>query len=302
MRVADLYGRGRPIFSFEFFPPRTEEATESLLRALKELAALRPDFVSVTCPLDKARRPQTFALVARIKRDLGIEAMAHLVTVDYRRDEVRAVLEQLRRDAIENVLALRGDLAPDADRDAPRDFPHGADLARFASEYGYCIGGAAHPELHPDSTDWDGEIRFAAAKVRAGCAFLITQLFFDNADYFAYVERARAAGIDVPIVAGIMPVTSVPGIKRMAKLNRNRIPEDYLRELEAVADDALAVHSLGVRHATRQCVELVERGAPGIHFYTLNRSPATREILTAVREQLGLPAGGAVPPTTRSTP
>jgi methylenetetrahydrofolate reductase (NADPH) len=283
MRVADLYGRGRPIFSFEFFPPRTQEATESLLRAVKELAALRPDFVSVTCPLDKARRLQTFALVARIRRDLGIEAMAHLVTVDYRRDEVREVLRGLQRDGIENVLALRGDLPPDLPRDAPRDFPHGADLARFAANHGFCIGGAAHPELHPDSTDWEGEIRHAAAKVRAGCQFLITQLFFDNADYFAYVERARAGGIEVPIVAGIMPVTSVPGIKRMAKVNRNRIPADFLRELEAVEGDAAEVHRLGVRHATAQCLELLERGAPGIHFYTLNRSPATREILTGLR-------------------
>jgi methylenetetrahydrofolate reductase (NADPH) len=214
---------------------------------------------------------------------------------------MRDVLAQLRGDGIENVLALRGDLAPDLPRDAPRDFPHGADLARFAAGFGFCVGGAAHPELHPDSTDWEGEIRHAAAKVYAGCQFLITQLFFDNADYFAYVERARAAGIEVPIVAGIMPVTSVPGIKRMAKLNRNRIPAGYLAELEAAAGDSAAVHRLGVRHATAQCVELLERGAPGIHFYTLNRSPATREILTALRERKDLVGGG--PATSRrSTP
>ncbi len=293
MRVADLYGQNRPIFSFEFFPPRTEKGAEALLRTLRELAKLEPDFISVTCPLDQPRRGQTLELVARIKRDLGIETMAHLVTVDYSRDEMRAVLEQLRADGVENVLALRGDLPEGSDPQAPRDFHHGADLARFAAGFGFCIGGAAHPEMHPDSSDWQGEIRYAREKVEAGCHFLVTQLFFDNADYFAYVERAREAGIQVPIVAGIMPVTSVKGIQRMAKMNGNRIPDDYLAELQAVQHDDAAVHRLGVAWATEQCVELLQRGVPGIHFYTLNKSPATREILTAVRQRLGLPTDAA---------
>lgn len=288
MRVAELYARDRPIFSFEFFPPRTPKGADSLLRTAKELARLRPDFVSVTCPLDKARRPDTLALVVRIKRDLGIEAMAHLVTVGYDRQEVAEVLRQLRDAGIENVLALRGDLPEGTDPDAPRDFRHGADLARFIRETGgLCIGGAAHPELHPQSRDWEGEIRYAREKVEAGCEFLVSQLFFDNEDFFQYVERARAAGIGVPIVPGIMPVGSVPGIKRMADMNGNRIPPGFLAELEAVAHDDAAVHQLGVRHATAQCQDLIERGVPGIHFYTLNRSPATREILTTLRAFLG---------------
>lgn len=288
MRVAELYAQDRPIFSFEFFPPRTPKGAESLLRTAKELARLRPDFVSVTCPLDKARRPDTLALVVQIKRDLGIEAMAHLVTVGYDRREMAEVLRQLRDAGIENVLALRGDLPEDADPDAPRDFRHGSDLARFIRETGgLCIGGAAHPELHPQSSDWESEIRYAREKVEAGCEFLVSQLFFDNEDFFQYVERARAAGISVPIVPGIMPVGSVPGIKRMAGLNGNRIPAEFLAELEAAAHDDAAVHELGVRYATAQCQGLIERGVPGIHFYTLNRSPATREILTALRASLG---------------
>ena len=286
MRVADLYGHGRPVFSFEFFPPRTEKGAASLLRTTKELAQLSPDFISVTCPLDKPRRPRTFELVATIKRDLGIETMAHLVTVDYSREEMRGVLSGLKDEGIENVLALRGDLPEQGE--VVREFRHGSELAAFAREFGFCIGGAAHPEMHPDSSDWEGEMRHAAGKVDAGCDFLVTQLFFDNADYFAYVERARQVGIDVPIVAGIMPVGSVPGIQRMAAQNGNRIPDHYLRELVAAQEDPAAVHALGVRYATEQCVELLERGAPGIHFYTLNRSPATREILTALRERLDL--------------
>jgi methylenetetrahydrofolate reductase (NADPH) len=290
MRIAELYTRDRPIFSFEFFPPRTPKGGESLLRTIKELARLRPGFVSVTCPLDKARRRDTFALVVRTKRDLGIESMAHVVTVDYSRSEMAEVLEGLRREGIENILALRGDLPEGADPDAPRDFRHGVDLVRFARDVGgLCIGGAAHPEMHPSSTDWQGEIRHAAEKVEAGCEFLVTQLFFDNADYFRYVERARSAGIEVPIVPGIMPVGSVPGIKRMATMNGNRIPAGFLAELEAAEGDDAAVHELGVRHATQQCEDLLARGVPGIHFYTLNRSPATREILSALRERLAIP-------------
>jgi methylenetetrahydrofolate reductase (NADPH) len=283
MRVSELYQRGRPVFSFEFFPPKTDKGVEALFRTLAELAPLAPDFVSVTCPLDKPRRPLTFGLVARIKRELGIEAMAHLVTVDYTRDEVREVLESLRRDGIENVLALRGDLLPGMDPDSPRDFPHGSDLVTLVRSFGFCAGGAAHPEMHPDSSDWEGELRHAAGKVTAGCQFLITQLFFDAEDYFRYVARARRAGIEVPIVAGIMPVTNVAGIKRMAAQNGNRIPEDFLAELEAVAENDAAVHRLGVAHATALCEKLLAGGAPGIHFFTLNKSPATREILTALR-------------------
>jgi methylenetetrahydrofolate reductase (NADPH) len=286
MRIVDLYGQGRPIYSFEFFPPRTEKGGEALLRTVKELSELRPDFISVTCPLDKQRRPLTLSLVARIKRDLGIETMAHMVTVDYDREEMRAVLEQLRASDVENVLALRGDLPEDAPTEAPRDFRHGSDLAAFAREFGFCVGGAAHPEMHPDSTDWEGEMRHALGKVAAGCEFLVTQLFFDNRDYFQYVERAREVGIEVPIVAGIMPVGSVPGIKRMAKMNGNRIPENFLAQLEAVEDDAAEVHRLGVEYATTQCEELIRRGVPGIHFYTLNKSPATREILSELRRRL----------------
>jgi len=285
MHISDLYRSKRPVFSFEFFPPKTDKGIDSLFRTLDVLSDLKPDFVSVTCPLQKERRSLTFRLVSRIKNELGIEAMAHLVTVGYATDEVREVLEQLRDDGVENVLALRGDLPEDIDPSLPRDFPYASDLAAFARSFGFGVGGAAHPEMHPDSSDWDGELRHALGKVAAGCEFLVTQLFFDNADYFRYLERARDVGIEAPIVPGIMPVTSVPGIKKMAAMNGNRLPDALLAELERVADDPQAVHAIGVRHATEQCQELLEQGVPGIHFYTLNRSPATREILTELRRR-----------------
>jgi methylenetetrahydrofolate reductase (NADPH) len=191
----------------------------------------------------------------------------------------------MRDTCIENVLALRGDLPADTEASAPRDFQNGSDLAAFAREFDFSIGGAAHPEMHPDSTEWVGDIAGARAKVDAGCEFLITQLFFDTADYFTYVDRAREAGIEVPIVAGIMPVTSVAGIRRMAAMNGNRLPEELAAELDRVDGDAEAVAAVGVEFATLQCEELLERDVPGIHFFTLNRSPATRRILTALRKK-----------------
>jgi methylenetetrahydrofolate reductase (NADPH) len=287
MRLPDLYARKRPVFSFEFFPPRTDQGAKNLFKTVTELARLSPDYISVTCPLDKPRRELTLDLVARIKREVGVETMAHLVTIDYTRREMRDVLARLQRDGVENILALRGDLPEDAP-DTPRDFEHASDLAAFARPYGFGIGGAAHPERHPDSPSWESEMQHARSKVDAGVEFLVTQLFFDNADYFRYIERASAVGIDVPIVAGIMPVTSVAGIRRMAAMNGNRIPDELGRALDEVNGDDEAVARVGIEWATLQCEEIVRRGAPGIHFYTLNRSPATREILTDLRERLDL--------------
>lgn len=282
MRIPDLYAQKRPVFSFEFFPPQSAEGSQTLFETISKLAELGPDFVSVTCPGELQRRPLTFGLVARIKRELGIEAMAHLVTVDYAREQLGEILSGLREQGIDNVLALRGDLPAESDPGASRDFPHAADLAAFALPFGFSIGGAAHPERHPESPDWESEIRHARAKVEAGCSFLVTQLFFDNEDYFRFVERAREAGIGVPIVPGIMPVTSLKGIRRMAAMNGNRIPEALSDALEEVEAEPPALRAVGVEWATRQCEELLAREAPGIHFYTLNRSPATRSILRAL--------------------
>lgn len=288
MRVAELYERGRPVFSFEFFPPANVRAAEELFETIRELARFLPDYVSVTCPLTVDRRPLTFALIARIEQEVNVEAVAHVVGTGYSREEMRGVLEALYIGGVENVLALRGDLRPDDDPMAARAFPHASDLAAFARTFDFCVGGAAHPEKHPESADWESELKYARAKVEAGCEFLLTQLFFDNADYFRYLERARAVGIGVPIIPGIMPITNVAGSKRMAALNGNRIPEDLLGELEEVADDADTVRRIGIRHATAQCEELLQRDVPGIHFYTLNRSPATRQVLGELRVKLGV--------------
>jgi len=288
MRIAELYEGGRPVFSFEFFPPRTEAGVQQLFRTLDDLRRLEPDFVSVTYPLDRSRRHLTIEIVSRIRSEIGIEAMAHLTCVNASRDELREVLTWLETEGIENVLALRGDPPSEDETAIPREdwFPHASDLAGYIKQhFEFCIGGAAHPEKHPEASDFESDLENLRRKVQAGCEFLITQLFFTNDDYFKLVDHARTIGIDAPIVPGIMPVTSVPGIKRMAKLNGSRLPSDFLAELERVQDDERAVEALGVAHARSQCQELLEKGAPGIHFYTLNRSPATREVLSYLRNE-----------------
>ncbi|MGH8309823.1 MAG: methylenetetrahydrofolate reductase [NAD(P)H] [Steroidobacteraceae bacterium] len=283
MRISDGFGRGRPVISFEFFPPKTETGFESLFRATAELKELSPSYVSVTWGAGGSTRRKTVELTARIQDEIGITAMSHLSCVGSTVDELAATLAQLRGLGIENVLALGGDPPPDY-VPPPGGLRYANELVSLVrSRFDFCVGGACYPETHPRAPSAESDLAMLVQKVRAGTDFLITQLFFDNADYFAYVDRARAAGIEVPIVAGIMPVTSVAGIKRMCAMNRNRLPEALAKELERVDGNAEAVTAVGVQWAAEQCEELLARGVPGIHFFTLNRSPATREILTALR-------------------
>ena len=300
MRIAELYGRGRPVYSFEFFPPKTEAGVGSLFRTLDELRRLEPDFVSVTYPFDRSRRRLTIEVVSRIKAQVGLEAMAHLTCVDASREELTEVLKRLEREDIENILALRGDPPSDEEITTPRSqwFPHASDLVAYTREqFSFSIGGAAHPEKHPEAPSFELDLANLKLKVESGCEFLITQFFFENAAYFELVRKARNAGIQVPFVPGIMPVTSVSGIKRMAHLNGSTIPADFLAQLEPVQGNPQMVEDLGVAYAQAQCQELIDGGAPGIHFYTLNRSPATRKVLSHLRSREAQEA----PPNFRSS-
>jgi methylenetetrahydrofolate reductase (NADPH) len=287
MRIDQILATGNePVFSFEFFPPKTDEGERNLREALWALRELRPDFVSVTYGAGGSTRGLTLELTRWIKQELGIEAMAHLSCVGTTRDELCVILDSIVGAGIENVLALRGD----PPRGAATWTPHPGGLrysselaALIADRYPACVGAACFPEVHPEATDLTSDLRFLKQKVDSGVSFLITQLFFDNEAYFRFVEEARAVGIDVPIIPGIMPITDVGQIKRFTEMCGASIPESLLRQLEACAPFSGEVLQLGVSYATLQCAELLARGAPGIHFYTLNRSPATRAILAALR-------------------
>jgi len=286
MRIRELLSTGRPSISFEFFPPKDEAGLERLKHALGSLRELRPTYVSVTYGAGGSTRRQTVELVTEIQRDYGITPMAHLTCLDSSRDEIRDVLQRLTDAGIENVLTLRGD-APQGQAEfkpSADGFAHADELAAFArSEFSFCLGGACYPETHPEAPSAEQDLRMLARKVDAGCEFLITQLFFDNQRFFDFVARARAAGIGVPIIPGIMPITNVAQVERFTKMCGATIPESLWSELQFLKDDPNAVLSLGVAHATAQCLEVLQRGAPGIHFYTLNKSPATRTILKAVQ-------------------
>ena len=258
---------------------------EALLATVQALRPLAPAFVSVTYGAGGGTRSRTLAVVKSIKRDLGIEAMAHLTCVGAAVDELRAVLDDIASVEIENVLALRGDppRGAKAFEAVAGGLAHGSDLVRLvSSEYEFCVGGACYPETHPEASDAQSDMRALRTKVEAGAQFLISQLFFDNDKYFEFVGRARHAGIDVPIVPGIMPITNAEQVERFTRLCGATIPPRLAAELNARRDQPEAVLDLGVAYATLQSVDLLARGAPAIHFYTLNKSPATRAVVSAL--------------------
>jgi methylenetetrahydrofolate reductase (NADPH) len=281
-----IAGSDGPVFSFEFFPPKTDEGDRNLRATLEDLRAFEPDFVSVTYGAGGTTRGRTVELTHWIKQDLGIEAMAHLSCVGSSREDLQEILDGMQQAGIENVLALRGD-APRGEtewRPHPGGLHYSTELASLIVEhYPFSVGAACFPEVHPEAPDLAHDLRFLKAKVDAGASFLITQLFMDNELYFRFVDEARAVGIEVPILPGIMPITDVGQIKTITGMCGASLPPALLEALEWRAEDRDAVLQLGVAYATLQCAELLARGAPGIHFYTLNRSPATRAILSALR-------------------
>jgi len=286
MKISSLFATGRPVFSFEFFPPKTPAGETALLQAIERLRDLDPSFVSVTYGAGGSTREKTLDIVTRIKREFGIESMAHLTCVGHSRGEIDRILDRLRDGGIENVLALRGDPPRGEERFVPPvdGFPFASELVGYIRSRGYefCLGGAGYPEGHTECRDLALDIQHLRRKVDAGIEFIITQLYYDNADYFAFVRRAREIGITLPIVPGIMPITDRQQIERIASLCGARIPRELLADLDA-AGGAESEEAVGIRWASRQCRELLEAGAPGIHFYTLNKSPATAAILSDLR-------------------
>jgi methylenetetrahydrofolate reductase (NADPH) len=303
MRIDDILKTGEPAFSFEFFPPKTEAGERNLDAALAELRTLEPSFVSVTYGAGGSTREKTIEIVKRIKDEYGLEAMAHLTCVGATVAELHDTLDEMQRAGIDNVLALRGD--PPDGQEAWSKTDGGLEYSRelvelIVSGYPFAVGAACFPETHIHADSPEADLEHLAEKVAAGADFLITQLFFDNALYFNFLARAREAGIQAPIIPGIMPITHAGQVERMAKMCGSSISGGLRRELRARGDHPEAVLDFGVAYATLQCAELLAAGAPGIHFYTLNRSPATRAILSALK--LAKPWDKAIYPASISSP
>src|SRR3954447_12038697 len=291
MRIDErIAGGDEPSFSFEFFPPKTPDGEANLDAALAELVRLRPTFVSVTYGAGGSaeQRGKTIDIVSRIKAYHGLEAMAHFTCVGAGVGELRAVLDRMRDAGIENVLALRGDPPAGVDASEWTATDGGLRYSRelielIRADYDFAVGAACFPEVHLAAESAESDLRYTREKVDAGARFLITQLFFDNQLYYDFVARSRDEGIEVPIIPGIMPITNVAQIRRFTEMCGASIPPGLRSELELRAHEPDAVADFGVAYATMQCADLLANGAPGIHFYTLNRSPSTRAILSALR-------------------
>jgi methylenetetrahydrofolate reductase (NADPH) len=286
MRVDEMLTSGRPVFSVEFFPPKTEEGRESLFETVEVLRELQPAYFSVTYGAGGATREGTLETTKAIRDEYGVEAMAHLSCVGETRENLSELIDRIAGAGIENILALRGD--PPRGQD---DFvqPEGglgsaAELTSLISEDHpeIAIGGACFPEVHPEAPSLEADIAYLKTKVDNGATFLITQLFFDNRSYFEFVPAARAAGIDVPIIPGVMPMTGFKQIARICDLCDAKIPPALEQAMESAGGDERVEFELGVAYAAQQCAELLRAGVPGIHFYALNRWPATRAILGAL--------------------
>jgi methylenetetrahydrofolate reductase (NADPH) len=280
--VAELLAAAGASFSFEFFPPKTDEGEAVLWQAIRELEPYRPTFVDVTYGAGGGTRDRTLRVVQRIVAETSLTVVAHLTCVGATVEELRATIADLGEAGVRNVLALRGDMpgGPEATWEACEGGLHHADeLVRLIHEVGdFCVGVAAFPELHPESPDRATDVRHLVGKIAAGADYAVTQFFFRAQDYFTLVAATRAAGCDAPVIPGIMPVTNVSQIQRMAQLSGAALPGDVTDRLLAVEHDAEKVRAVGVDIATALCRQLLDGGAPGLHFYTLNRSTATREI------------------------
>ncbi|MBP9699290.1 MAG: methylenetetrahydrofolate reductase [NAD(P)H] [Elusimicrobia bacterium] len=286
MKISEVWKKKPTTFSFEFFPPKTDEEGALVLDTARSLKPLGPDYISVTWGAGGGTRRKTLDLVSAIKNDVGIESMAHLTCVGAGRHDIDEILEDMGRRGVHNILALRGDPPRGSAQFEPHPdgFRHASELVRhIRSRLDVCLGVAGYPEGHPECPDLNKDLDHLKFKVDQGADFVVTQLFFDPSDFLRFRDRASARGVRVPIVAGVMPITNVGQVKRFTTLCGARIPSTLESALDRVQSDAEAVIRLGIDHAVQQCRALLAEGVGGIHFYTLNRSRSTTEILRHLR-------------------
>lgn len=285
MKITDLFKKYRRTFSFEFFPPKNYQATLELGINIGQLLKLSPSFVSVTYGAGGTTQELTFDLVDYIQNKLGMTTMAHYTCIFATLGKVEKDFSELRKKNIQNLMLLRGDIPkgkPEAEI-LSGDFKHASDLIAFARKMkGFCIGAAGFPEMHPESADETSDMHWLKNKIKSGADFIITQMFFDNRVYYDFVEKARAAGISARIIPGIIPITNYKQIKKFSELSGTKIPDNILKRLEPYQHDRNKIYQTGVDIAIRQCIDLLQHGAPGIHFYTLNKSTATVDIFSSL--------------------
>jgi len=287
MKIKAILEKVCPSFSFEFFPPKDNEGFDKLFTTITQLKPCQPTYVSVTFGAGGSTRTKTIDLVGRIKNEIGLESMAHLTCVGSDKEYIAAILDTLQAQGIQNVLALRGDPPQGQEKfEKPENgFAYANELVAFIrANYDFCIGVAGYPEGHLECPDKKADLDHLKRKVDAGADFIVTQLFFDNRYYFDFIDRAQNLGIHIPIIPGIMPILNVKQVQRFTKMCGSTIPALLMERLEAVQDDPETVRQLGIDHAAEQCEHLLQEGAPGIHFYTLNRSNATLKILESLKK------------------
>ena len=281
MKIKDIMGKTRPV-SFEFFPPRNAEGIPAVLETLDELKVYCPDFVSVTYGAGGSTRAFTEEITFEAKRTAGVEVMAHLTCMGQTKEEIHGVLERLEAEGVENIIALRGDPPQGTTEFVPMEggFDHATDLLQhIKSNFKFGVAAACYPEGHTESVDLDADLKYVKMKVDNGADFLVTQLFYDNRHYYDFLERARAEGIGVPIIPGILPVLNSAQVRRFTTLSGSEIPPDLDTLLDKYAENDDSARDMGVEYATAQVRDLWDAGVPGVHFYVLNRNYSVSRIL-----------------------
>lgn len=288
MKIGDYLREKGFSISFEFFPPKTEEGEEELFQTIRNLSPLKPTFVSVTYGAGGSTRDRTRRVVERIHKETDLTVMAHLTCIAHSQKELLEIIGEYKKIGIENLLALRGDKPANMpDFSPPEDAcKHAEELVKFIREnFGsyFSIGIASYPEGHPESPNMDWEIKYFKKKVDAGADFSITQMFFENSYYYQFLDLCQKAGIDIPIIPGIMPITNFKQIQKFASMCGATIPQELIEKLEPYAENPEETLKIGVEFAIEQCLDLLENGVPGLHFYTLNKSKATLMVYEGIK-------------------
>ena len=285
MKITDIITQNKPSLSFEVFPPKTSDAFETVKEATEKIAMLKPSFMSVTYGAGGGTSEYTVSVAKNIKDNCGVDTIAHLTCINSSKDDIHLRLEALKNAGIENILALRGDITPENKDKIRFDYKHASELAEDIRDYGgFCIGGACYPEIHPESASQREDILNLKRKVEAGCQFLTTQMFFDTNLFYNFMYKLREAGITVPVIAGIMPITNANQIDRAIKLSGSYIPQRFKALVDRYGSNPQAMSQAGIAYATDQIIDLYANGINAVHVYSMNKEYVARSIQSNISE------------------